>query len=209
MAWKCFKLMFRNVFGRFFTGQHDSNCFKMTTNVIYNHTDLLIDGIFSLTSRRWINLEMTLCFYCLQIAGVCVWTLHCQRIWEFCAESQSETETGSPKHVFFITVTTRLQSRDIQVTDSDTNLYTGFYSDTFRDGSCPRGSTLQKSVFNGQSGYIVGVYWFLLHPCTCVILDGTTGNRIVPPQPLKHCHKECFWQCILTHKYLYIYFDFS
>lgn len=40
-------------------------------------------------------------------------------------------ETGSPKHVFFfIGVTVRLQSRDIQVIDSDTHLCTQcFYTE--------------------------------------------------------------------------------
>lgn len=37
---------------------------------------------------------------------------------------------GVQKHVFFITVMTRLQSRDIQVTDSDTNLCTQVFTVT-------------------------------------------------------------------------------
>lgn len=42
---------------------------------------------------------------------------------------KSETETGSPKHVFFIIgVTVRLQSRDIQVIDSDTHLCTQLFT---------------------------------------------------------------------------------
>lgn len=48
-----------------------------------------------------------------------------------CHTLQSGTETGSPKHVFFfIGVTVRLQSRDIQVIDSDTHLCTRrFYTE--------------------------------------------------------------------------------
>lgn len=130
--------------------------------------------------------------YCLQSAdrvSVCVnvslkYEKLSMKVGILCSHSQSETETGSPKHVFFITVTTRLQSRDIQVTDSDIYLCTQVLTVTPSETACvSKGKYATKSVFNGQWGYIVGVYWFLLHPYTCVILDGTTGNRIVTISP--------------------------
>lgn len=94
---------------------------------------------------------------------------------KFWAVTVTQTETGSPKQVFFITVTARLQSRDIQVTDSDTNLCTQVFT-----ACVSKGQYATKSVFNGQWGSIVGVHCFLLNPCTCVILDGRNYLTISP-----------------------------
>lgn len=120
-----------------------------------------------------------------------------------------QTETGGPKHLFFITVTIRLQSRDIQVTDSDTNLYTGFYSDTFT--LCQRGGTLQNLftlLVNGvtlMSMVCTGSCY--VHACV-LILDGTTGNRIITNGP-RNVIKECFRQSAFLLINIYIYFNFQ
>lgn len=109
------------------------------------------------------------------------------------ADSQAKTETVGPKHVVFITVTIRLQSRDIQVTDSDTNLCTQVFTATPSETARVSARYKIGVYFNGRWGYVVdGMYWFLLHPCTCVILDGTTGKSRRHQQPLKRYPKELF-----------------
>lgn len=74
---------------------------------------------------------------------------------------------------------------------------------------CQRGRTLQN-LFIGQWGYIDvdGVYWFLLRPCMCLILDGTTGNRIITNGP-RNVIKECFRQSAFLLINIYIYFNFQ
>lgn len=120
-------------------------------HVIYNHTDLLIDGIFSLTSR-WIKLEMTLCFIVFRVqASVCV------NVW-------LKYEKLSTKVGILCRVAVRVRDRNRQsktcflyYCDDQTAVqrhsgnrqrhkspYTGFYSDTFRDGSCVQGAVRYK-----------------------------------------------------------------
>lgn len=88
---------------------------------------------------------MTLCFIALcDGRGVCV---HVDV--SLGAESGvSQTETGGPKHLFFITVTIRLQSRDIQVTDSDTNLCTQVFTVTPSETAhVSKGQNATKSLY--------------------------------------------------------------
>lgn len=135
---------------------------------------------------------------------------NCKWRQKFRADSQSETETGSRKHVclYYCDDQTAVQ-RHSGNRQRHKSLYTGFYSDTFRDGSCvKRAGRYKIGVYvNGQWGYIVvdGVYWFWLHPCTCVILDGTTGNRIVTNTPwnvIKSASDSAF---LLINIYIYFF----
>lgn len=129
--------------------------------------------------------------YCLQSAGVCVRKCLAE-IREIvnegrnCVQSQSVRDRNRQSKTCFLYYCddqTAVQ-RDIQVTDSDIYLCTQVLTVTPSETACvSKGEYATKSVFNGQWGYIVGVYWFLLHPYTCVILDGTTGNRIVTISP--------------------------
>lgn len=155
---------------------------------------------------------MTLCFIAFAMAEVCVCARGCFTKTLGAVSGVSQTETGGPKHVFFITVTIRLQSRDIQVTDSDTNLCTQVFTVTPSETArVSKGQSATKSVYlTGQWGYIDvdGVYWFLLRPCMCLILDGTTGNRIIT-NGLRNVIKECFRQSAFLLINIYIYFNFQ
>lgn len=152
---------------------------------------------------------MTLCFIAFVIAGLRVCARMFLRYEKNCKPIHSQTETGSPKHVFFITAPIRLQSRDIQVTDSDTNLCTRVFTVTPSETArVSKGQNATKSVFT----LLVNGVTLMLMVCTgscyvhaCVILDDTTENRIITNSP---CNvKECFRQSafLLTHKYIYIF----
>lgn len=155
-----------------------------------------------------------LVFYCLQSAGVCV-----------CVNGALTYEKLSMKVRIPCRVTVRDRNRQsktgfLYYCDNQTavqthsgnrqrhkSLYTGFYSDTFRDGSCRRGSTLRNQclMVNGLtlsvstgSCYIHArvLYWMALREIA------------LSPSAPETLSLRVLRQCILTHKYLYIYFDF-
>lgn len=164
--------------GRFFTEQYEWSCLKMTTNIIYNHTDLLIDGIFQFNIIKINKTRNDLVFE----ASVCVTvSLRYEKLNEGrkSAQSQSVRERNGQSKTCFLYYCddqTAVQ-RHSGNRQRHKSLYTATPSETAR---VSKEQYATKSVFNG---YIVGVYWFLLHPCTCVILDGTTGNHTFTISP--------------------------